>query len=319
MPDDSAQHMQCMEIWGGNQPFDNAVIMAGLDAWVYSKPYGQSEAGGDVYYVSSCATGRITRLLIADVSGHGKAVSEIAGSLRGLMRQYVNYIDQSAFVREMNRKFAEMSDAGTFATAIVSTFFGPTNDLTLCIAGHPSPLLYRAKEKKWMLLAEYEMAEGNIPLGIDDVTDWTQFGVRLGVGDLVLCYTDSLIESRDADGEMLGVAGLLQVAQTIDVTDPAKVITNLLSAIEKRAEGNLSADDVTAMLFRPNGLAPRVPFGKRVAAPFRMVGAIYGSLFQGKGPIPWPEFTATNILGATLGGWFNRLWSRRNTPKARAS
>src|SRR6187402_1776010 len=68
--------MQCMEVWGGNQAFDSSLALPGLDAWVYSRPYGQSAIGGDVYYVSSCATGRIMRLLLADVSGHGAVVSE---------------------------------------------------------------------------------------------------------------------------------------------------------------------------------------------------------------------------------------------------
>ena len=77
MPSDT-RHMQCMEIWGGNQMVDNHVVMPGLDAWVYSRPYGQAAAGGDVHYVSSCATGRITRLLIADVSGHGSQVAQTA-------------------------------------------------------------------------------------------------------------------------------------------------------------------------------------------------------------------------------------------------
>ena len=49
--------MQCMEVWGGNTQTNNGVSMLGLDAWVYSKPYQSADAGGDVYYVSSCATG----------------------------------------------------------------------------------------------------------------------------------------------------------------------------------------------------------------------------------------------------------------------
>ncbi len=99
--------MTCMEVWGGNQPVDNGVVMAGIDAWVYSRPYagpaGTASAGGDVYFVSSCATGRITRLLVADVSGHGTAVGDIAISLRTLMRKYVNFLDPLRFVGEMNR------------------------------------------------------------------------------------------------------------------------------------------------------------------------------------------------------------------------
>src|SRR6476660_9999087 len=99
MPVAETQVMTCMEVWGGNALVDNSVSMSGLDAWVYSKPFERAEAGGDVYYVSSCATGRITRLLIADVSGHGAKVSDTAMALRGLMRQYVNHLDQRQFLR----------------------------------------------------------------------------------------------------------------------------------------------------------------------------------------------------------------------------
>src|SRR4051812_11353456 len=109
MPDvdpDATQTMQCMEIWGGNQQVDTTVLMPGLEAWVYSHAYGDSAAGGgDVHYVSSCATGRVTRLLLADVSGHGAPVCDVAGTLRSLMRRYVNYIDQAEFVRAMNGQF----------------------------------------------------------------------------------------------------------------------------------------------------------------------------------------------------------------------
>src|SRR5580658_568273 len=59
------QRMQCMEVWGGSQLTTRGVAFGGLDAWVYSKPHGDAEHGGDVYYASSCATGRIARLLLA--------------------------------------------------------------------------------------------------------------------------------------------------------------------------------------------------------------------------------------------------------------
>src|ERR1700722_19083859 len=109
MPDDETQHMQCLEVWGGNQVVDSAVVMSGLDAWVYSRPYGQSTDGGDVYYVSSCATGRISRLLVADVTGHGASVAGTAAKLRWLMRKYVNYVDQGRFVQSMNQQFMTIS------------------------------------------------------------------------------------------------------------------------------------------------------------------------------------------------------------------
>src|SRR5215471_13624842 len=124
--------MQCMEVWGGSQLTAQGVVFGGLDAWVYSKPFGQAHAGGDVYYASSCATGRITRLLLADVSGHGQSVAATAADLRTLMRRFVNRLDQTEFVRLLNSNFAAMSRTGSYATAVVTTFFAPSRRLAVC-------------------------------------------------------------------------------------------------------------------------------------------------------------------------------------------
>ena len=279
-----------MEVWGGNQLADSGVVMAGLDAWVYSKPFGGADGGGDVYYVSSCATGRITRLLVADVSGHGSSVAQIATTLRTLMRKHVNQIDQSRFVRSMNEQFTALSSAGVFATALVTTFFAPTNQLSLCNAGHPPPLLYRAATKTWDFLeqkARDDEAAGNIPLGVIDLTDYDQFEVKLKVGDLVLCYTDSLIEARDSNGEMLGQAGLLDLVRSIEVTDPTQLTAQILAAAEKRCGQQVCEDDVTVLLFRPNGLAPNTPIKERILAPFRILRSF-----------AFPDLSIANIGGA---------------------
>lgn len=306
------QLMQCMEVWGGNALADRSVSMPGLDAWVYCKPFEDSDAGGDVYYLSSCATGRIARLLVADVSGHGAAVRGTAVALRTLMRRYVNCLDQCQFVRSMNRQFTELSSAGSFATAVVTTFFAPTNELTLCSAGHPAPLLYRAKTREWSLLDSKSppiggSADGpklsNIPLGIDDV-DYEQFSVPLDVADLVLCYSDSLIEARDPSGELLGEKGLLAIARQLDVSDPSTIVPKLLSAIGSIRSGNLGGDDVTVMLFRPNGSVPAVPLHLKLMAPLRVLrGAVMGLLSGG--PIPLPDLRLANIGGAIIDR-FNR-------------
>lgn len=294
--------MQCMEVWGGNQPVDSGVVMAGLDAWVYSRPFAGAEAGGDVHYVSSCATGRITRLLVADVSGHGSAVAQTAVSLRSLMRRFVNFIDQTRFVRSMNDEFISLSKDGAFATAVVATFFAPTGEVSLCNAGHPPPLLFRAKSRTWSLLEAGAKSAGapgaqNFPLGIVDLAAYEQFSLQLRTADLVVCYTDSLIESKDENGEWLGAKGLLEIARTLDTSDPAALIPALIAAVQRRAPDNLTEDDVTVLVFRPNGLAPAAPFLQRAFAPLRVLGGIIASFFPGGAPAPWPEMSAANLIG----------------------
>jgi serine phosphatase RsbU (regulator of sigma subunit) len=318
MPDINPEIMQCMEVWGGNQPVDSGVVMAGLDAWVYCRPYaeagssGLAQAGGDVYFVSSCATGRITRLLVADVSGHGDAVGSVAVSLRTLMRKYVNFLDPRKFVGEMNRRFAELSKDGCFATSVVVTFFSPTNHATFCNAGHPPPLFYQAR-KGWSYLEARE-TEGdepaNLPLGVLDSSAYGESNVTLGLGDMVLCYTDGLPESRRPDGELLGQDGLLEVARSLDVSDPARVVPALLKAIADLHEGNLSGDDITILLFRSNGVGVTTPFFTRLLSPFRVVAGLVKSLLPGGGPAPWPDGHPANIGGALISP-LNRLWGRK--------
>ncbi len=286
-----------MEVWGGNQHVDSGVVMAGLDAWVFSRPFENSDSGGDVYYVSSCATGRITRLLVADVSGHGGHVAATASSLRQLMRRYVNHLDQKQFVKSLNGQFVSLSDVGVFATAVVTTFFAPTNELSLCNAGHPPPLVYRANRKTWEYLSSADVEGANIPFGIDDIDDYAQFTVRLRVNDLVLCYTDSLVEARPpGSSDLLGQAGLLKVVQTIDPMQPETFTRSLLAAIDRELPGSLDADDVTVLLFRPNGLAKRTSFFKRLMAPIRLLGAIAARPFTGQA-IPWPDMKLANVGG----------------------
>lgn len=300
--------MPCMEVWGGNQAVDCGVVMSGVDAWLYSRPFRGETGGGDVHYVSSCATGRITRVLVADVSGHGSAVSEVGATLRLLMRRYVNHLDQTRFVVALNNEFGALAQGGRFATSVVGTFFAPNNLLTVSNAGHPPPLLYRSREKSWSLVRrpESEDAAANVPLGILEHSRYGQQSVQLRVGDLVLCYTDSLIEALGADGRMLGLEGLLEIARSLDPKRPENLIPSLLEAVSSPAEGNLQGDDVTVLLLRPNGMAPRAPVAERVKAPFRIMGGLARSLHPGGTP-PWPELSLPAFGGAIFSP-LNRLW-----------
>jgi hypothetical protein len=311
----SNQLMQCMEVWGGNQFADRGVVMAGLDAWVYSKPYGGSDGGGDVYFVSACAMGRILRLLVADVAGHGETVGKIAVGLRSLMRKHVNQIDQQSFVRSMNRQFSEFARDGCFATAVVTTFFPPTGRLTVCNAGHPYPLMYRAATGQWSCLENERRSKSdepvNLPLGILDLADYQTLDMSLHVGDLILCYTDSLVESRGPNGEMLGHEGLLEIARSLDLADSSAIVPALLAAIAAQYPGNLTADDVTVLLFRPNGSAKTRPsLSRQVAGMGKLLASIVRSLRPGGEPVPWPDFKLPNIGGAILPP-LQRFWTTK--------
>lgn len=109
-----------------------------------------------------------------------------------------------------------MAELRRFATAVVATYLASTDRISVCNAGHPRPLFRRATDGEWSLLAPVasdEAQSGNLPLGLDDETRYRMFDVVLGRGDLLMFYTDALIEAADSEGRLLGESGLLEKAQ----------------------------------------------------------------------------------------------------------
>lgn len=265
------ERMQCMEVWGGNGQAARCFTMPGLRAWIASQPHLCADSGGDVFYLSSCASGRITRLLLADVSGHGAEVSDIAIGLRDLMRRNVNVIQQNRFVETMNRQFVDFSGSNQFATALVCSFFAPTRTLAICNAGHPCPLIYRKSENRWEVIERRATAApsiSDIPLGILEESAYSHHKMKLDVGDMVLCYSDALSESLEANGQQLGESGLVALVNKVGRQEPELLISRLFEVIRAQNPDNLQQDDVTAILFQVENTKPRIQ--DNLASPFRL-------------------------------------------------
>lgn len=245
------ESLRCMEVWGGNRGIEQSFELPGLDVWLYSRPIGNAENGGDVYYLSSCASGRISRLLLADVCGHGPEVSKLAIKLRELMRRNINTISQAGFVGSMNQEFVGFNQESRFATALVGTFFSSTRTLQLCTAGHPQPLLYRAKTSHWEIvdLNAAPASTGNIPLGILNEVDYGQSELSLEAGDILLAYTDGIMEARVGASEILGSNGLLQLVNSLDATKPGELVSMLIARVQEMAIAPIE-DDYSALLIR---------------------------------------------------------------------
>lgn len=276
---DSTHTLQCMEVWGGSTRADHAASVPGLDLYVYSMPYSDASSddaedeigGGDVYYISRCGSGRITRIALADIAGHGAEVNDLAEKLRRAMRRSVNIANQSRFARSLNRTFDSFNRHERFATALLGTYFAPTDHFVFVNAGHPPPLLRKHSTGEWMelgaetdgVLTDPTPAIGirNLPLGVIDSTDYVQLAYKLEAGDLVLMYTDAYSEASNAKGEMLGPEGLLEIMRSLDEDEigglrPSRVIDSINERVAAYRDGD-AQDDQTLVLMHHNGSEPK--------------------------------------------------------------
>ncbi|MCI0400050.1 MAG: serine/threonine-protein phosphatase [Gammaproteobacteria bacterium] len=277
--DPAVHNLQCMEVWGGNEGVESAFSVPGFDAWIFAQPFAGAGQGGDVHYVSMCGAGKISRFAVADISGHGERIGDLALRLRKLMRKHINTLDQTRFAQAINREFSNLSKAGSYATALLTTYFAPTDHLIICNAGHPRPLWYRARSRTWAFLdQEIEgraLRAVNLPLGVIEPTHYVQFAVKLDRGDLVLIFTDSLIEASDPNGQRLGEHGLLALVRTLDVDHPEMINSMVRDAVATFSGNRPAEDDQTLIVLHHNAAdPPHQSLGEKVRVMATMLGVI---------------------------------------------
>lgn len=261
---DEVQVLQCMDLWSGNHSVENCAATPGLELFVFSEPYQGDVTGGDVHYVSLCAGGIVTRLVLADVSGHGSAVDETSQMLRGLMRRFMNSKSQTGLVNGLNREFTQMTMLGRFATAIVATYLNHKRRFSIINAGHPRPLWYRAASNGWSYVDQQLVESGNasnLPLGIDDTASYEQLALDTAEGDIILFYTDALTEAPGPGGDLLGERGLLDLVQRQPTADVRQFARGLLSGVRGLSSGP-ATDDMTFLAIRFTS-RPRRQIGSR--------------------------------------------------------
>lgn len=256
---EASHRLSCMEIWGGNEATDALVRTSGLDAYAYSQPYGGHLSGGDVLYLTSCSSGRISRVLLADVVGHGKPAGEAALRLRQLMGRSVDIYNQAKLVKALNEEFSSLQELGRFASAIVASYFRPTGALTVCNAGHPPPFYYSAKSRTWKSWSgdtskEKVPVPSNLPLGMFRSVEYDLLTADFEPGDLVLLYTDGVIEASDEEGHQLGTSGLLEILQGLEIEDVAEIVPGVLQGLYGWTGARANEDDISLMLIGCNDL-----------------------------------------------------------------
>ena len=77
------------------------------------------------------------------------------------------------------------------------------------------------------------------------------------VGDLLLAFTDGLIEGHGPEGTDLETEDLARLIKAMDAPirrDPAEVVARVISQVRERA-GNWSRDDMTAVTVVHSGMA----------------------------------------------------------------
>lgn len=240
------RRIQCAEIWGGIGDRDEVLMTNGVAATLYSQA-AQGGKGGDIYYFSVCSSDLLTRIAIADVVGHGEAVSNTSQWMYHALAELMNCLEGERILEHLNRLVDEYV-ASAFTTAAVLGFYKANSHLYVAYAGHPPALIYRSAAKTWDTV---ELLNGdtpaNLPLGADVEAAYDQDEHVIWPGDRLFLYTDGVLEATDAHGRQFGLERLLFLLRGLGAASIAEIRTAVLDELRQHTGGMLQHDDVTFM------------------------------------------------------------------------
>jgi serine phosphatase RsbU (regulator of sigma subunit) len=207
-----------------------------------------SRVGGDWYHAATMSGGQVL-LAVGDVAGHGlQAATTMAQVRHALAALTVTTADPAVLMSHLNRLLCASRSAASTATAIVARFDPATRSLTWCQAGHPPPLRTRAGRT-----VELPRPKGLL-LGASADAVYGTASIDLELGDLILLYTDGLVEHREHSLQE-GLASVIATLNEISATEPTQPLATLLTRL-RRANPD---DDTCVVAARPLPTRPPVP------------------------------------------------------------
>ena len=241
------ERKSCMEITGGRKSEDVQYQMPGLQMRIFSKQSEQGlEGGGEIHFVSSCASGRITRILIADICGSESIFKQFSCQIRDGLLKSINSIWQTKVIEEMEGQLREFANHGGFATASIATFFAPTRSFVMCNIGNPPPMIYRHQARSWEVVhgTRQEAPPDEVPDGVFSKGEYRHIETKLEIGDHFLLYGNGFAQSTFPGGDVVGHTRLHSALQDATHTSPDSRVEHLVGLVR---DANPESEDSTVI------------------------------------------------------------------------
>lgn len=217
---------------------DAMPVLAEWDVANFYSPSGRTEVGGDFYDAMPLSDGRLV-LFVGDVMGRGVAAAAAMAQMRAAVRAYTA-VDPTpgAVMAALDLMFLQYPSE-QLVTLVYLVVDPARDELVVSNAGHPPPVVLRAD----LSTEQLPFADG-APLGT--VTGGReQLTMPFHAGDLVLAFSDGLIERRDEDIDE-GQLRVMNALPTLAEPDLAEALAEVVTRLRDPSRD----DDVAALAVR---------------------------------------------------------------------
>ena len=198
------------------------------------------EVGGDYYDFVTCNDGTLV-LALGDATGHGLR----AGIIMAMVKSYFQLLAPTTTLVQILRQISDGLKGMNLRQAYMGLqlfSISPEGECNLVSAGMPSVLIYRGATATVEVLTMKSLYLGTHLPFVPTLHTFT-----LNSGDLMLGATDGLTETRNAAGQLLGNAPVVEMLRMQAKAGPAAVIESLID-LGKRWRQPVPLEDDTTLI-----------------------------------------------------------------------
>lgn len=218
-------------------------LIEGFD--IYGTTISFREVGGDYLDFIDSISDRLV-VLVADVSGKGLAAALIMVAFRAYFHATViNELAMRVVMSRVNRLVHDTTDGERFITCFYGLIDPEHKRLLYISAGHNPPLLLRGDGTSELL------TQGGLPLGLFETSRYSESVVEFRSGDILVLYTDGVVEARNQLDEEFGVEGLEKVVRASSDRRAHEIVKAITTAVDAHSvEVGGPEDDLTISVIK---------------------------------------------------------------------
>jgi sigma-B regulation protein RsbU (phosphoserine phosphatase) len=188
---------------------------------------------------------------IGDVAGKGISAALLMATIQSTMRTQLGAtngapprdLSTAKLVSTLNRQLYANTSLEKYATFYFALYHEDTHSLTYTNAGHLSPMLLRAGELQML------ESTGTV-VGAFPTARYEERTIALEHGDLLVAYTDGIVEPENAYGEMFGEDRLKDLVSKYEYADSSELIARTMEAVNVWTGAGELQDDMTMVVVR---------------------------------------------------------------------
>jgi sigma-B regulation protein RsbU (phosphoserine phosphatase) len=215
--------------------------MPPLSLAVQFKPV--AHLGGDLYDFIHFDDGRLA-IVVGDVAGKGAPAALYAALSSGIIRTRAGRKYPPGQMLELVNKTLHERPIESQYVALTYAIYDPVSRrIVIANSGLPYPLLIRNGHSRYLDLS-------GIPLGLFPESTYQESELSLETGDVLIIYSDGVVESRDETGDDFGLKRLAEVGRDYASRSAEEIVAAISKAVEDFSGRSSASDDRTIIVIR---------------------------------------------------------------------